>query len=118
MSNSLSCAPARYLKSLSTIVAVASLFIGPAAVLAVPILEVEFVAGPANSTDNSGLSGRVQFEFEETLDGDLLFLTLMNTTAPELGSALTAFAWNGPLLFPAIQLRGRWYQPLLRPAHL
>jgi hypothetical protein len=63
---------------------------------AAPYLIMEFMAGPDNSTENTGVRAQMTFSFTNDAAGDLVSIEIANTTPPEIGSTLTAVALEWP----------------------
>ncbi|NLX12175.1 MAG: hypothetical protein GXY44_00770 [Phycisphaerales bacterium] len=63
---------------------------------ATPIIQLDFLATPANSTENTGVSGRLTLSFTENAGVDYLTLTIANTTPIAMGSKLTAVGMEMP----------------------
>ncbi len=78
---------------LGTVVALA---LATSTVQAAPYLIMEFMAGPDNSTENTGVRARMTFSFINDAAGDLVSIEIANTTPPEIGSTLTAIALEWP----------------------
>jgi hypothetical protein len=66
------------------------------------LFSVELVATSETSTENTGASARLDFDFIVGMNGDSLSLTASNTTPAQIGASLTAFAleWPGQLPDP------------------
>jgi len=63
---------------------------------AAPLFSLELVSTSATSTENTGVRARLLFEFVTGPNQDILQLTIANTTPPEIGSSLTAVAFEWP----------------------
>ena len=63
---------------------------------ATPNLYIDFLATPATSTENTGVSGRLTLSFSEDAGIDYLTLTITNTTPLSIGSMWTAVGLELP----------------------
>jgi len=65
---------------------------------AAPNLVLEFLAGPDNSTENTGVRARLTFSFFDEPGDDLVSVEITNTTPPEIGSSLTSIGLEWPFV--------------------
>ena len=83
-------------------VAVGALALTASAKAAPTTPTILFLSTASSSTENTGVSAQVEFDLSHSPAGDLLTLTITNTTSPALGSSVTAVGFMWPASLPTV----------------
>ncbi len=88
------------MRTITTLAVAVSALNLAASAQATPVLTIPFLSTASSSTENTGVSALVEFDLSHVPAGDLLTLTITNTTPEALGSSLTAVGFQWPAGLP------------------